>query len=426
MATRVIIYSGKGGTGKTTVSAATAALIASRGKRVLVMSSDPAHSLSDVVGQQISRDHLTLLAPNLYGLEIDTIHEMRKKAGNFEQYVAKTYEGRGLNSGAAAELSSQPGMDEILSLDRLLIEYKSSKWDCIVLDTAPTGNTLRLLAYPEMIIGGEGGKNFFKAYRGVNTMLRPFGKAAQKDEFFQQINQIMTLLNDLSDFVVASDVTIRLVLNPEKLPVMETKRAATFLSLYGVNLDACIINKVLPKNQDLGPYFDYWTELQAKYTLETENSFQPMPVFKSILEEEEPIGVEKLRGVAERLFGEVDPMAKLFDRQLVWVENIEPAPTQGKNRLNPAIQPMHRRLCVYLPFLDEENELYISCEGTDVMITAGRIERSVSLPRILLQSELGNYYYEDNTLKLEFVEKPLVENEIAWEDDPFFRGSELN
>ena len=129
MATRVLIYSGKGGTGKTTVSAATAALLASQGKRVLIMSSDPAHSLSDVIGQPISRDEMTLLAPNLYGLEIDTIYEMRKNMGGFQKYMANAYTGRGVESSVAAELSNQPGMDEILSLNRLMSEYQSGKWD---------------------------------------------------------------------------------------------------------------------------------------------------------------------------------------------------------------------------------------------------------------------------------------------------------
>lgn len=424
MGTRVLIYSGKGGTGKTTVSAATAALIAGRGKRVLIMSSDPAHSLSDVVGQSISRDELTQLAPNLFGLEVDTIYEMRKNMGGFQKFMANAYEGRGIESSVAAELANQPGMDEILSLNRLLVEYNRGKWDCIIVDTAPTGNTLRLLAYPEMIIGGETGKNFFKVYRGFSSIVRPFRQATPNDDFFKEVNKLMDMMNDLSRFIVSDDVTVRLVLNPEKLPVMETKRAYTFLSLYGIRLDACVVNKVLPKGKELGQYFDYWVELQGKYIREIEGSFEPMPILKSVLEDEEPIGIEKLGKVAEKLFGDTDPMDKLFEERLIWVEDMQL--TAAKTKLNPGLPETHRRLCIHLPFIDEQDDLYISNLGTDVQVTAGRIQRNVSLPRILLQSELNSYYYEEGVLKMEFIEKPIAVEEIHWEDDPFFVGSELN
>jgi arsenite-transporting ATPase len=417
MPTRVIIYSGKGGTGKTTVSAATACLIASRGQRVLIMSSDPAHSLSDVMGQPISRDNLTPLAPNLFGLEVDTIYEMRKNMGGFQRFVANTYEGRGIDSSVAAELSNQPGMDEILALNRLLIEYNSGKWDCIIVDTAPTGNTLRLLAYPEMIIGGNTGKNFFKVYRGFSSLVRPFKSSTPDDEFFKEVNKLMEMMNNLSNFIVADDVSVRLVLNPEKLPVMETKRAYTFLSLYGIRLDAVIANKILPKEKKLGAYFDYWIELQAKYLDEIDAAFNPMPIFRSVLQDEEPIGVEKLQKVGEKVFADCDPIRILHDRQLVWVEDL-PSPRGAKN------DNRRRCLCVYLPFIDEHDEIYITHLGTDVAVSAGRIQRTVSLPRILLQSELDGYYYEDGVLKLEFMEKAAEpEEEIIWEDDPFFSKS---
>ena len=439
MSTRVIIYSGKGGTGKTTISAATASLLASQGRKVLVMSSDPAHSLSDVFGQAISRDELTKLAPNLFGLEIDTVYEMRKRVGSFEQRVAKTYQKHGVSDSAAAELSSQPGMDEILALDHLMTEYQSGNWDCIVLDTAPTGNTLRLLAYPEIIIGGESGKQMLKTYQRVGTLFRPFQKGSDKDDFTEQINRIMDLMGELSQFIVSSDVTMRLVLNPEKLPVMETKRAYTFLSLYGVTLDACIINKILPVGSALGPYFDYWTELQAKYIKEVEDSFQPMPVLKSILEGEEPIGVDKLKSVAERLAGETDLMQKLYGERLLWLEDLAPVVVGTKHKAKTNSMAIRRLLCLHLPFLTDQTELQVRHESPELHVVAGRLERSLSLPRALLQSELERYYYEDDTLKLEFIERPLEEREreqeekakekaldedaILWQDDPFFENS---
>ena len=424
MSTRVIIYSGKGGTGKTTISAASAAMIAAGGKRVLIMSSDPAHSLSDVLGQPISRESLTPLAPNLYGLEIDTIYEMRKKVSGYQQFIANSYENQGIGTSVAAELANQPGMDEILALNRLREEYESQKWDCIIVDTAPTGNTLRLLAYPDMIIGGSTGRNFFKVYRGFSGMVRPFRQQGPSDDFFKEVNNLLDMMKALSSFILSPDLTIRLVLNPERLPLMETKRAYTFLSLYGIKMDAVIVNKVLPTSKQLGQYFDYWVKLQKQYLQEIEDSFAPMPIFKSVLEDEEPIGVEKLRPVAQKLFGLCEPQANLYDRQLLWVETLPALPGYRPGHESRASTPLNRyRLCVYLPFVDEQDEFYISHAGSDVNVTAGRIQRAVSLPRILVDCDLGNFYYEDGVLKMEFVEKP--KEEIAWEDDPFFAGSKV-
>ena len=433
MATRVIIYSGKGGTGKTTISAATASLIAARGKRTLIMSSDPAHSLSDVIGKAISRDSLTPLAPNLYGLEVDTIYEMKKNVSGFQKFVANQYEGNGVGSSVSAELANQPGMDEILSLNRLLLEYKSGRWDCIVVDTAPTGNTLRLLAYPEMIVGGSSGRNFMKVYRGFSSVMRPFKKESTQDDFYKEVNRLLDMMASLSSFIVSADVSIRLVLNPEKLPVEETKRAYTFLSLYGIRLDAVVLNKILPTDSELGAYFDYWTQLQAKYIAETEGCFAPMPIFKSVLEGDEPIGVTRLTTIGERLFKETDPLAVLFNKQTIWVEDVGPArklvgggaADSGKEDKRPPTA-MHRRLCVNLPFLEERDEILVERAGTDVQVTAGRLQRSVSLPRILLDAELTDFNYVDGILKIDFVDGvPEEDEEVLWEDDPFFANNRV-
>ncbi len=423
MSTRVIIYSGKGGTGKTTVSAASAALIAASGKRVLIMSSDPAHSLSDVLGQSISRDDITPLAPNLYGLEIDTIHEMRKKVSGFQQFVANAYESQGIGSSVAAELANQPGMDEVLALNRLREEYETGRWDCIIVDTAPTGNTLRLLAYPEMIVGGSTGRNMMKVYQGFTSFVKPFrgGGGGGNEDFFKEMNSLLDVMKALSAFIISRDLSVRLVLNPEKLPLMETQRAYTFLSLYGIKLDAVIVNKILPGDKQLGPYFDYWVDLQAKYLQEIDESFAPMPIFHSVLEDEEPIGVANLKPIAARLYGEADPIAQLYDRQLIWVEDLPPLLQVGGRKGTTLAR---RQFCVYLPFVDEEDELYISRSGDDVSVMAGRVQRAVSLPRILLDCKLGNFYYEDGVLKMEFIEQPV--EEITWKDDPFFAASKLS
>jgi arsenite-transporting ATPase len=389
--TRVIIYSGKGGTGKTTISAATATLLARTGRRTLVLSSDPAHSLADALGVEISRDRPTPIAPGLYGLEIDTIYEWRQNLSGFQQFVSSTYSNRGVERSTAAELANQPGLDEILALQRVMAEAQSGRWDAIVLDTAPTGNTLRLLAYPELIIGGDAGKKFFKVYRGLANVARPFRRDMPEDRFFDEVSTLLERMEQLANFLLSAEVSIRLVLNPEKLPLLETRRAYTFLNLYGLMLDAVMVNKILPRRADLGPYFDYWVNLQRGYLEQIDGSFAPTPIFRTVLQESEPIGVSALEQIGLVTFGDSDPGALLFDERPIWLD-----------QWNDEGEPGLFDLCLRLPFLDEREPVGLVRSGPDLTISVGRLERTIALPRILYECSLGAQRYEDGVLRLEF------------------------
>lgn len=393
--TRVIIYSGKGGTGKTTISAATAAVMAEQGKRTLVISSDPAHSLGDALGVLVSREQPTPITTNFYGLEVDTIYEWRRNLGGFQQFVASTYNSRGIDRSTSAELANQPGLDEILALQRVMMEAETGGWDVIVLDTAPTGNTLRLLAYPELIIGGNLGKKFFRVYRSLSNMARPFRRDVPDDRFFEEISSLLDQMNNLSTFLLGSNVSIRLVLNPEKLPILETRRAYTFLNLYGLLLDAVVINKILPRNASLGPYFEYWINLQQEYIAEIETSFAPTPLFKTIFQDSEPIGLKSLLSLGQASFGERDPGMVLYDERPIWLE-----------QWNDDHEPGFYELCLRLPFL-EDNTIELERSGTDLTVTIAekqQLQRTIALPRILYNCTLGDHHYEEGVLRLEFRE----------------------
>ncbi len=391
--TRVIIYSGKGGTGKTTISAATATLLARSGRRTLVLSSDPAHSLADALGTPISRDRPTQIAPGLYGLEVDTIYEWRQNLGGFQQFVASTYSNRGIERSTAAELANQPGLDEILSLQRVMTEAQSGRWDAIVLDTAPTGNTLRLLAYPEMIIGGDAGKKFFRVYRGLANFARPFKRDMPDDRFFDEVGVLLERMDQLANFLLSPEISLRLVLNPEKLPLLETRRAYTFLNLYGMLVDAVMVNKILPLRADLGPYFDYWVGLQRGYLEQIVSSFTPTPIFRTVLQEGEPIGLAALEAVGRATFGEANPGALLYDERPIWLE-----------QWNDEGQPGQYDLCVKLPFVDDGEMVDLARSGPDLTVIVGRIQRTIALPRILFSCKMGDYRYEDGVLRLSFSE----------------------
>jgi arsenite/tail-anchored protein-transporting ATPase len=393
--TRVIIYSGKGGTGKTTLSAATATMLARMGRRTLVLSSDPAHSLADALGVEISRDRATQIAPCLYGLEVDTIYEWRQNLSGFQQFVTSTYSNRGVERSTAAELANQPGLDEILALQRVMAEAHSGRWDAIVLDTAPTGNTLRLLAYPELIIGGDAGKKFFKVYRGIANVARPFRRDLPEDRFFDEVATLLERMEQLANFLLSPEVSIRLVLNPEKLPLMETRRAYTFINLYGLMLDAIMVNKILPRRADLGPYFDYWVKLQSGYLADIDGSFAPTPIFRTVLQEGEPIGVAALEAIGHATFGDTDPGALLFDERPIWLD-----------QWNDEGEPGLFDLCLRLPFIDDGDMVDLTRNGTDLTITVGRLQRTIALPRILYDCKLGKHRYEDGVLRLEFHEAP--------------------
>lgn len=393
--TRVIIYSGKGGTGKTTLSAATATLLARMGRRTLVLSSDPAHSLADALGMEISRDRATMIVPNLYGLEVDTIYEWRQNLSGFQQFVTSTYSNRGVERSTAAELANQPGLDEILALQRVMAEAQSGRWDAIILDTAPTGNTLRLLAYPELIIGGDAGKKFFRVYRGLANVARPFRRDLPEDRFFDEVGTLLERMEQLANFLLSPEVSIRLVLNPEKLPLMETRRAYTFINLYGLMLDAVMVNKILPRRADLGPYFDYWVSLQRGYLAEIDSSFTPTPIFRTVLQEGEPIGVAALEAIGRATFGEADPGTLLFEERPIWLD-----------QWNDEGEPGLFDLCLRLPFLDDGDMVDLTRTGTDLTISVGRLQRTIALPRILYDCTLGPYRYEEGVLRLEFSQSP--------------------
>jgi arsenite-transporting ATPase len=368
-------------------------MLARMGRRTLVLSSDPAHSLADALGTEISRDRATQIAPCLYGLEVDTIYEWRQNLSGFQQFVTSTYSNRGVERSTAAELANQPGLDEILALQRVMAEAQSGRWDAIVLDTAPTGNTLRLLAYPELIIGGDVGKKFFRVYRGIANVARPFRRDLPEDRFFDEVGTLLDRMEQLANFLLSPEVSIRLVLNPEKLPLMETRRAYTFINLYGLMLDAVMVNKILPRRADLGPYFDYWVSLQRGYLADIDSSFAPTPIFRTVLQEGEPIGVTALEAIARVTFGDTDPGALLFDERPIWLD-----------QWNDEGEPGQFDLCLRLPFIDEGDMVDITRSGTDLTITVGRLQRTIALPRILYDCTFGQHRYEDGVLRLEFHE----------------------
>jgi arsenite-transporting ATPase len=359
------------------------------------MSSDPAHSLSDVFNFKISRNEPIEIEPNLWGLEIDTVYELKRNMSGFQKYVSDSYKNRGVDSGVASELTTQPGLDEIFSLTRLVDESLSGNWDVVILDTSPTGNTLRLLAYPEIIIGGNTGKSFFKVYKNFAAMQRTLGSNSGPDpEFFEEVNLLLKQMEDINKFILKPEVTFRLVLNPEKLSILETKRAYTFIHLYGINIDSIVVNKVLPTSKTVGDYFEFWSDLHRKYLLEIDNSFYPTPIFRCEMQRTEPIGCDMLHEISKIVFKDQLADTVFYSGKNFWIESKKDA-TPNVNR---------ETLCIKVPFLDEAEEVSVKRVGTDISVVVDRNQRLITLPRVFYTLEMDTFVREKDTLRVLFKE----------------------
>ncbi len=363
---RIMLYTGKGGVGKTTVAAATAITCADRGYRTLAISTDAAHSLSDSFDIQAGGVP-TKLAKNLWVQETDLSTTVNKQWTTIQQWLATLFAWRGLRDIVADEMAFLPGMEELANLLYIVNYAEGGEYDVIVVDSAPTGETLRLLSFPEMLNWWM--KRLFPvertAARMVRPVLRPLLNVPIPDEdvmdsvqaLFPQIGRMQTLLTD------PQATSIRLVLNPEKMVIKETQRTYTYLNLYGYATDLVVCNRLIPESVS-DHYFDYWKTNQEKYFHEIEERFRPLPIMTLPLFEQEVVGLDMLRRTGTVLYGERDPTA-LFHR--------------GK------AHQFEKRNGQYLLSLDlpsmSKEEVAVSTRGDELIVQAGAYRRNIILPR---------------------------------------------
>jgi len=264
---RIILFTGKGGVGKTTVSAATALAAAARGSRTLVVSTDVAHSLGDALAVEIGRD-IRRIGPNLWGQEVDALYQLEKYWGVLRQYISSVLRARGLDDVVADELANLPGMEEIASLMQLTSVARDNRFDVIIVDCAPTGETMQLLSFPEMARWWL--EKLFPIQRAVARMARPVvqpfvGIPLPTDDVFTAVKDLILKVDDMRGLLADPEISsIRLVLNLEKMVIKETQRAYTYFSLFGYATDAVIVNRSLPQTVD-GRFLSGWVEAQRRY-----------------------------------------------------------------------------------------------------------------------------------------------------------------
>jgi arsenite-transporting ATPase len=387
MEMRVLLYTGKGGVGKTSVSAATALKCAELGYRTLVMSTDPAHSLADSFAMPIKSEP-TPLTENLWGLEIDPFREIEENWATVKDYLSTLFASQGVDDIVAEELSILPGMDELFSLLKIRQFYEKEAYDVIVVDCAPTGATLRLLHFPDMI--GWYMRRLFHVERKVVGTIRRFtdeifSVPLPGDEVYDTVERLYKRVGDMKAVLADPKITsIRLVLNPEKMVIEETRRAYTYLNLFGFVCDAVIANKVLPE-EVTDEYFAEWKASQQRYLEEVEASFGALPIFKVRLYEREVVGIDALRQMANDIYGDRDPTERFADSKPMRIVK------RGKDYW----------LELQLPFT-EKGEIQLMRKGDELIIRVGTIKRHLVLPHILAKQEPKGAKLENGILQVRF------------------------
>ncbi|MBP3351422.1 MAG: ArsA family ATPase [Lachnospiraceae bacterium] len=382
---RVIIYTGKGGVGKTSMAAATACKIAKDGKKVLVMSTDQAHSLGDSFDIKIDKEP-TMLTENLYAMEIDTVYESEKSWGNLKEYFKQLITLKGGNGIEVEELLVFPGLEELFSMFKILEVYESGEYDTIVVDCAPTGETLALLKYPERLSGminkvlpvkRAGVKSIGPIVEKVMKVPMP------KDNVFDDIEYLMDKMQRLQELLLNKDVvSLRVVTTPEKIVINEAKRNFTCLYLYHYNVDAIMINHIYPAKAMEG-YFNKWIKLQEEGLQEIKESFSEVPHFYVELQQQELRTLDILKKVGDSIFEETDPNEVLFKKEIYSINNEE------------------GWLKIYLPFADKE-ELRLEQDRNELMVGVRNESRKFPIPMEYAEKEITGAKFEDGYLYIQF------------------------
>jgi arsenite/tail-anchored protein-transporting ATPase len=312
---RIILYTGKGGVGKTSVAAATARRCAAQGARTLVLSTDPAHSLAESLQVTVGAEP-TEAGGGVWAQQVQAQDELEHNWSAVQDWLGGVLSERGVERIAAEELTVPPGADELFSLLRLKRHAESGNWDAIVVDCAPTGETLRLLSFPDAaqwwldrVLGRE-----TALLAAARPLARAFLDLSLPDErVMGDVQRLVSNLIAMHELLRdVSRVTIRLVMTPDRMVVAEAMRTFTYLNLYGYLCDAVVVNRVFP--EDVGEYFGAWRAVQAAQLSEVQAGFAPVPVLRAPYFEQEVLGTEMLDRLAGALFGDGDPAAVLHDR----------------------------------------------------------------------------------------------------------------
>ncbi len=384
---RIVLFTGKGGVGKTTVASATALRIAAGGRKTLIMSTDPAHSLGDAFDTELGPEP-SEVAPNLWAEEIDPHRRLEENWRDIQRHAIAVLNWAGLDEIQAEELSIIPGLDELFSLADVKSHHDESPYDVLIVDCAPTGETLRLLSLPDIIQWYM--DRVFPLERRVMGALRPVAQRVTSfplpgapvydavARFYEKLEGVRKVLTD------PATTSVRLVVNPERMVIAEAMRTFTYLNLFGYRVDSVIVNRLLP-SEVTDPYFTRWKELQAEHLTTIESAFSPVPLLRSRLRDRELIGTGALASIGEELYGGSDAASVLFTDDPMTISK------EGEGY----------RLSLRLPFAEKE-DVDLSTKGEELFVRVGPYRRTIVLPAVLASRSVVSATMKGDRLDIAF------------------------
>jgi arsenite-transporting ATPase len=386
---RILLFTGKGGVGKTTIAASTAAKAAASGLRTVICSTDPAHSLADVFDHELG-DQPTEIAPQLFGQQLDARLRLEETWGDVRSYLTAVLDWAGADAVEAEELAVIPGLDEVFALADIKAHATSGKYDLVVVDCAPTAETLRLLSLPDVL--GWYMDRVFPATRNVHKAVRPLlsrmiSMPLASDNVFAAMRRFYDRLDGVRDLLTDGAITsARLVVTPERMVIAEARRTYTYLSLFGYHVDAVVANRLLPERIE-DAFFREWQARQGDHLTTITEAFAPLPILTAELAPEEPIGIDRLLAVAAGVYGD-----HAADERLATVE-----PWRIDTRGAVLVLSLH------LPFA-EKSDVDLGRTADELFLAVGPHRRSIVLPDSLARREVDGAVMRGDRLEISFVE----------------------
>ncbi len=389
---RVLLFTGKGGVGKTTASAATAAAAAARGSKVLVLSTDPAHSLGDALGVPLGPTP-TEVDTGLYAMQVDAQRAFERSWREIQSYLTALLERAGVDALQAEELTVLPGAEEVLALLEVTRQATAGPWDLVVVDCAPTGETLRLLALPDALTWYV--ERVFPAQRRALRAVRPLlsrvsGPAVPREDVFDAVERLHRELLQVRAVLTAPTTSVRLVLTPEAVVVAEARRTLTSLALYGYRVDGLLANRVFPPSDD--PFLAGWAAAQAAQLEGVRADADGLPVLVSPYRAVEPVGLAALTEVGRELYGDADPA---------------PVPEQLPDLLDVRPSSDGFELSLALPLARRE-DLELTRTGDELAVTVAGHRRVLALPSALRRCTVAGASLTGGRLVVRFEPDPSV------------------
>jgi arsenite/tail-anchored protein-transporting ATPase len=385
---RILLFTGKGGVGKSTLAAATACLAAEAGHRTLVLSTDAAHSLADALDVPATGEP-TLAAPNLWVQHVDAQQRFERSWRDVQGYLMSVLDVAGVDPVTAEELTVIPGAEEVLALLEVRAQARSGEWDVLVVDCAPTAETLRLLALPEAL--GWYMSRVLPVERRVVKALKPVltraaGVPMPDDSVFDAIERLHAELDDVRTVLTGPDTSVRLVLTPESVVLAEARRAWTFLTMFGYPVDAAVVNRVFPE-AGADDWRSTWVAAQERVLADAADSFAGLELWTSVYRAAEPVGRDELLALAREVYDGRDPLAR------------------GGERSPMAVRAVSGGFVLSLPLpLVTKEDVGLARKGDELVLSVGSYRRLLTLPSGLARHRVAGARVRDGELQVRFAE----------------------